>query len=81
MKQAAATPDRRTEMSFYHMHTYHTESLRHAELMARAEVERQLNAIRPASPSLIAHIRIVVGKVLISAGETLARPAHIPGRM
>jgi hypothetical protein len=66
-------------MSF-HINSYDHIIERHEQLMAEAEVERQLTESRSDRPSPLVRLRVALGKALISAGESLARSARAPGR-
>lgn len=66
-------------MSF-HINSYEHTIARHEQLMAEAEVERQLAEGRSDRPSPLARLRVAIGKILISAGETLASSTQAPGR-
>lgn len=59
---------------------YEQTVIKHEQLMAHAEIERQLRAAGPEGPGAIARLRVAVGRLLISAGESLARAAQAPGR-
>jgi hypothetical protein len=62
-------------MSFhFHPGAYEQIRLEHAELMTRAEIERQLRDAAPRRPSLAARARYTCGRLLIALGERLARP-------
>jgi hypothetical protein len=52
---------------------YEHQALRHADLMAEGELERQLRAARASRPSSAVRVRTAVGRWLISLGERLAR--------
>jgi hypothetical protein len=64
----------------HHYHAYEQTVIKHAELMAQAEVERQLKAAEAERPGPIVKLRVALGKLLISAGESLSQVAQTPGR-
>lgn len=51
----------------------HTMS-KHADLVAQAEIERQLDEAQAGKPGLIARARVALGTWLIQLGEWLAEP-------
>jgi hypothetical protein len=66
-------------MSF-HFNSYEHTVARHEQLMAEAEIERKLAEGRSDRPGPLTRLRVGLGKILISAGESLARTAQAPGR-
>jgi hypothetical protein len=68
-------------MSFhFHPGSYDSVSAKHQELMAEAELQRQLDAAVEERPGLAARIRLVCGMWLIAVGERIARPASAASR-
>ncbi len=62
-------------MSFhFHPSAYEQTVIKHAELIERAEVERQLRAAAQQGPSLFAKVRYACGRQLIALGKRLAGP-------
>jgi hypothetical protein len=68
-------------MSFhFHPGAYEQTTIKHAELVAQAEIERRLRAAAEQGPSLINRLRCACGHWLIAAGERLARPVAATAR-
>lgn len=65
-------------MSF-HFNAYEHTVIRHEELIAEAEIERQLQKARAARPGVVTRLRIALGQWLIQAGESLTQAGGAPG--
>lgn len=62
-------------MSFqFHPGSYDSVSAKHQELVAEAELARQLDEAAAQRPGIVARIRLAVGEWLIATGERIARP-------
>ena len=64
-----------------HFNAYEQTVIKHEELIARAEIERSLREAAPQGPGVVARICTAIGRLLISAGESLAEVGHAPGRV
>ncbi|HMQ33034.1 MAG TPA: hypothetical protein PKD53_20050 [Chloroflexaceae bacterium] len=67
-------------MSF-DFNAYEHTVIKHEELMARAAIERQLQAARAERPGPFARLRVALGQLLISAGESVSGPARATGHV
>lgn len=61
----------------YHPGSYDSVSAKHQELMAEAELVRQLDEAAEERPGIVARIRVAVGAWLIAAGERIAQSAAV----
>jgi len=65
-------------MSFqFHPDAYHQTSLKHQQLIAEGELERQLRAAHAERLGLLVRLSYALGRWLIAVGERLTRSVTV----